>query len=136
MKGPSSREASGHELFSTFDVHVVYTPWPVNPLDDFLSGWAYPANVRVGDVSIHGTAQTNDNLQDMMAAGKEELIARPLVFWAVVAPVGTRSRSKTAPQAIVAPACDTTPRALSLVGGGGERKEKEKSFGSWSKLPK
>ena len=55
--GPSPRQARWHELFSKLDVHVVYTPGPVNPVGDFLFRWAYPANLASGDVSIHGTAQ-------------------------------------------------------------------------------
>ena len=89
--GPSPRQAQWHELFSKFDLHVVYTPGPVNPVGDFLSRWAYPANPALGDVSIHGTAQAAGDVRDMMAAEKEELLARPLVFRAVVAPVVTRS---------------------------------------------
>ena len=42
--GPSPRQARWHELFSKFDVHVVYTLGPVNRVADFLSRWAYPAN--------------------------------------------------------------------------------------------
>ena len=33
--GPSPRQARWHELFSNFDLHVVYTPGPVNPVGDF-----------------------------------------------------------------------------------------------------
>ena len=42
----------------------------------------------------------------MMAAEKEVFLARRLVFWAVAAPVVTRSLSKAAPGAQEAPACD------------------------------
>ena len=113
MGGPSPRQARWHELFSKFDHHVVYTPGPVNPVGDFLSHWAYPANPALGDVSIHGTAQAARDVRDMMAAKKEELPARPLVFRAVVAPVVTRS--KAAPRAQGAPACDPTPLASAPV---------------------
>ena len=54
---PSPRQARWHELFSKCDVHVVYTPGPVNPVAHSLSRWAYPANPALGDVSIHGAAQ-------------------------------------------------------------------------------
>ena len=120
--GPSPRQARWHELFSKFDLHVVYTPGPVNPVGDFLSRWANPANPALGDVSIHGTAQAARDVRDMMAAEKEELLARPLVFRAVVAPVVTRSNA--APRAQGAPACDPPPLASPPVGGGGEAKEK------------
>ena len=127
--GPSSRQARWHELFSKFDLHVVYTSGPVNPIGDFLSRWAYPANPALGDVSIHGTAQAAGDVQGMMAAEKEELLARPLVFRAVVPPVVTRS--KAAPRAQGAPACDPPPLASPPVGGGRSKRE---SFGDWSEL--
>ena len=57
MGGPSLRQARWHELFSRFDLHVFYIPGPVNPVGDFLSGWAYPANPALGDVSIHAMAE-------------------------------------------------------------------------------
>ena len=107
---------------------MVYTPGPVNPVGDFLSRWAYPANPALGDVSIHGTAQAAGDVRDMMAAEKEELLARPLVFRAVVAPVVTRS--KAAPRAQGAPACDPPPLASPPVGGGDEAKEKASETGA------
>ena len=57
VRGPSPRQPPWHELFSKFDLHVVCTPGPVNPVGDFLSRWAYPANPAFGDVSIHGRAR-------------------------------------------------------------------------------
>ena len=89
LGGPSLRQARWHELFSNIDLHVVYTPGPVNPVGHFLSRWAYPANPALGDV------------RDMMA---------------VVAPVVTRS--KAAPRAIGPPACDPPPLLSAPVGGG------------------
>ena len=132
MGGPSPRQARWHELFSKFDLHVVYNPGPVNPLGDFLSRWAYPANPALGDVSIHGTAQAAGDVRDMMAAEKEELLARPLSFRAIVVPVVTRS--ETAPRAQGAPACDQPPLASAPVGGGGAKQKK--NFGDWSELPR
>ena len=123
MGGPSPREARWHVLFSKFNLHVVYTPGPVNPVGDFLSRWAYPANPALGDVSIHGTVQAAGDVRDMMAAEKEELLARPLVFRAVVAPVVTRS--KAAPRAQGAPACDPPPLASPPVGEGGKKQKRE-----------
>ena len=101
---------------------MVYAPGPVNPVDDFLSHWAYPANRALGDVSIHGTAQAAGDVRDMMAAENEELLARPLEFRAVVAPVVTRS--KAAPRAQGAPACDPPPLPCAPVGGGTNQKRK------------
>ena len=125
--GPSPRQAHLHDLFSHFDLHVVYTTGPLNPVGDFLSRWAYPANPALGDVSIHGMAQADGDVRDMMAAEKEELLARPLVIRAVVAPVVTRS--KAAPRATGAPACDPPPLASAPArGGGGGDEAKEKTL--------
>ena len=60
----------------------------------------------------------------MVAAKKEELLARPLIFRAIVAPVITRSRSKAAPRANGAPACDPPPQASAPVAGGTKQKKK------------
>ena len=122
VKGPSPRQARWHELFSKFDFQVVYTPGPFNPVGDFLSRWAYPANLALGDVSINGTAQAAGDVRDMMAAEKAELLARPLVFRAVVAPVVTWS--KAPPGATGAPACDPTPWASVPVVRGTKQKKK------------
>ena len=121
-------QARWHELLSKLDLHMVYTPGPVNPVGDFLSRWAYPANPALGDVSLHGTAQAAWDVRDMMAAGKEELLVRPLVFRAVAAPVVTRS--KAAPWAQGAPACDPPPLASAPVGGGDKAKEKPSETGA------
>ena len=130
--GPSPRKASWHELVSKFDLNVVYTPGPVNPVGDFWSRWPYPADPALGAVSINGTAQAAEDVRDMMVAEKEELLARPLVFRAVVAPANTRS--KAAPRAHGAPACDPPPLASAPVVGGG--RSKRESFGDWSELPR
>ena len=55
----------------------------------------------------------------MMAAEKEELLARPLVFRAIVAPVVTRSRSKADLRASGAPKCDPSLGLRLRWGGGG-----------------
>ena len=127
MGGPSPSQARWHELFSKFDLRVVYTPGPVNPVGDFFSRWAYPANPASGDVSIHGTARAAGDVRNMMAAEKKELLARPLVFWAVVAPVVTRS--KAVPRATGAPACDP-PSGFGDSGGGDEAKEETSPTGA------
>ena len=128
---PSPRQARWYEFFSKFDLHVVYTPGPSNPVGALLSRWAYPANPALGDVSIHGTAQAAGDVRDMMAGEKEELLARPIVFRAVSAPVVTRSRA--ASRAQEAPACNPPPLASAPVGGRG--RSKRKNFGNWSELP-
>ena len=129
--GPSQQQAHWHEFFSKFDLHVVYTHEPVSPVGDLLFRWAFPANPALGDVSLHGTVQAYLDVRDILAAEKEELLARPLVFLAVVAPVVTRCRSKAAPRALGVPKSD--PGALPLATGGGGR-SKIKRFKHQSKL--
>ena len=128
MWGPSPRQARWHDLFPKFDLHVVYTPGPVNQVGDSLSLWAYPANPALGDVSIHGTAQAAGDVRDMMAAEKEELLARPLVIQAVVAPVATRSIGSL--RAFEAPLCDQFPRASASVRGGTKQIRKTSETGA------
>ena len=69
--GPFPRQGRLHELFSTLDLHGVYTPGPLNPMGNFLSRSAYPANLALGNVSIHGKAQATGDVGDMTAAQKE-----------------------------------------------------------------
>ena len=131
VRGPSPPQARWHELFSNFDLHVVYTPGPVNSVGAFLCPWAYPANLALEDVSIQWTRQAAGDLRDMMAAEKEKLLARPLVFRAVVTRVVTRC--KAAPRAMEAPACGPPPRAPAPVGAGGR---KRKNLEHWTKWPR
>ena len=121
--GPSPRQASWHELFSKFDLHVVYTPGPVNPVGDSLSRWAYPANPAFGYVSIHGTAQAAGDVQDMMAAEEEELLARPPLLLGLKRRLGLKGRPRV-----------IHPLWLQLQWGGG--RSKRESFGDWSELPR
>ena len=69
-----------------------------------------------------------------MAAEKEELLPRPHVFRAVVAPVVTRS--KVAPSAQGAPACDPPPLASAPVGGGKKQKKKLRRLERIAKIKK
>ena len=58
----------------------------------------------------------------MMAAGKEKLLVRPLVFQVVVAPVVTRSKA--------------APRATGFGSSGEGDEAKEENFGDWSEFPR
>ena len=73
-------------------------------------------------MSKHGTVQEDGDVQDMMAAEEEELLARSLVFRAIVAPVVTRSGSNAAPRVQGVPPCNPPPRAPAPVGEGKKRK--------------
>ena len=126
MGGCSPRQARLHELFSKTDLQVVYTLGFVNPVGDFLSRWDYGANPAFGDVSIYLTAQVAGDVPVMIAAEKEELLPRPLVFRTVVA---RRPWLRGRLRAI---------HSLGLwlqLGGGGGRSER-KTFENWSKLPR
>ena len=81
MGASSPRQARWHEFISKFDLHVVDTPSPVTRMGDFLSRWAHRANLALGDVSIHGTAQADGDVRDMTAAVKEGLPPASLCFW-------------------------------------------------------
>ena len=70
----------------------------------------------------------------MMAAENEELLSRPLVFRPVVAPVVTRS--KTAPRAFRARACDPPPLGSAPVGGGTNHKKKLRRLEQFAKRKK
>ena len=129
MAGSSPGKRRWHELFSKSDIHVVSTPGPVNPVGDFLSRWAYPANPALGDVSIHGTAQGDGAVRDIIAAKKEELLARPLIFLATVAPLVTRPHGKVEPHALGAPVCDPPP-LVPFSGGEDEAREKPSKTGA------
>ena len=133
---PSPREARWHDFFSTFDLLVVCTPGPVTPVGDSLSRWAFPANPALRDVSIHGTVQADADVRDMMAAEKEEPLARPLVFRAVGAPVVTRSRCNAAPRAQGAPACDPPPRVSATVKGATKQTKKLRKLERIAKIKK
>ena len=105
---------------------MVYTG-PVNPVGDFLARWAYPASPALDGVSIHGTAQADGDVRDMMPADNEELLARHLMFKLIVPHVLTRYQAKAAPspRATGAPPCVEPPRAAAPVGGGHKAEEKK-----------
>ena len=81
MPDLSPRQARWHELFSKFALHVAYTPGPMSPVGDVLSCWAYHASPALGNVSIHGTAQAEGDVRDMMAAEGEETPCGSGVLW-------------------------------------------------------
>ena len=118
VEGPSSRQVCWHELCCKFDLHVVYTPGLLNPRGDFFSLWADTANAALGNVYVHGTAEPDGDVRDMMAAEKEELFAPLPVFRAILAPAVTRSCSKGAPWATGTPKSHPAPLALAPMQGG------------------
>ena len=67
--GPAGRRGRWHELLSKFDLEVAYIPGKDNVVADALSRWAYPASQAFADVSIHGSAEDDE---DMHALIEEE----------------------------------------------------------------
>ena len=63
--GLTGRRARWHEIFSQFDLTKVYKPGKDNVVADAMSRWAYPASTAKGDVSIHGTAESAQEVNDM-----------------------------------------------------------------------
>ena len=63
--GLTGRRARWHEIFSQFDLTKVYKPGKDNVVADAMSRWAYPASTAKGDVSIHGTAESAQEVKDM-----------------------------------------------------------------------
>jgi len=70
--GPVGRRSRWHQIFSKFDLHVGYVPGKDNTIADILSRWAYPASQALRDVSMHGTAQDDDEMEGMIEQEKLE----------------------------------------------------------------
>ncbi len=62
--GPVGRRARWHQIFSKFDLQVGYVPGKDNTVADILSRWAYPASQALRDISMHGTAQDTEEMED------------------------------------------------------------------------
>jgi hypothetical protein len=65
--GPAGRRARWHELFSRFNLEVVYVPGAQNVVADAMSRWAYPANSALVDISVHGSAKDTREALDIVA---------------------------------------------------------------------
>lgn len=70
--GPLGRRARWHEIFSRFDLSVIYLPGKDNVVADALSRWAYPASQAYKDVSKHGSAEDQDIVKELIALEKAE----------------------------------------------------------------
>ena len=65
--GPLGRRSRWHQFLSKFDLSVGYVPGKDNFLADVLSRWAYPASEAILDVSKHGNAKDDAEMDAMIA---------------------------------------------------------------------
>jgi hypothetical protein len=70
--GPVGRRSRWHQIFSRYDLSVGYVPGKENSVCDILSRWAYPASQALRDISIHGTQEDDDEMQENIRKEREE----------------------------------------------------------------
>ena len=70
--GPTGRRARWHEVFSQFNLSIVYQPGPTNIVADAMSRYAYPASMERQDVSVHGSADNAKMVSNMEQQAKME----------------------------------------------------------------
>ena len=70
--GPVGRRARWHEFLSRFDLSVEYIKGEDNVAADALSRWAYPASQGYRDVSIHGNAEGDEEMNALIEQEKRE----------------------------------------------------------------
>ena len=68
MSSPTGRRARWHELFSQFNLTVIYMPGTTNIVADAMSRWAYPASTARDDVCAHGSADSAQEVRLMQEA--------------------------------------------------------------------
>ena len=64
--GPTGRRARWHEIFSQFNLTIVYQPGATNLVADAMSRYAYPASLERQDVCRHGTALASQQVKEMV----------------------------------------------------------------------
>ena len=70
--GPLGRRARWHEIFSRFNLEVVYIPGKDNIVADALSRWAYPASQAYMDTNKHGSEEDKEEMQEFIRQEKME----------------------------------------------------------------
>ena len=69
--GPVGRRARWHQIFSKYDLTVGYIPGKENTIADILSRWAYPASQALKDISKHGSAQDQEDMDEIIREERE-----------------------------------------------------------------
>jgi hypothetical protein len=85
--GMTGRRARWHEKLSRFNLTVVHVKGTDNVVADAMSRWAYPASSGYGDISIHGSAQQDAEVEEILEKEQAEEAMASAVIW--LRPVAT-----------------------------------------------
>ena len=64
--GPVGRRGRWHEYLSRYDLTVEYIPGKYNVVADVLSQWAYTAISAQKDISMHGSAEDEEEIENFI----------------------------------------------------------------------
>ena len=64
--GPVGRRSRWHQFFSPYDLSVGYVPGKNNTVANVLSRFAYPESGSYQDISKHGSAQDEDEMEGII----------------------------------------------------------------------
>ena len=78
--GPSGRRARWHQKLSRFKLEVVDIKGKDNTVADALSRWVYPVSQSFNNVSWHGSAQDQGEMEFIISQEKAEEKLCPAVF--------------------------------------------------------
>ena len=64
--GPVGRRGRWHEYLSRYNLAVEYIPGKDKVVADVLSRWAYPTSSAQKDVSMHGSAKDEEEVEELV----------------------------------------------------------------------